>query len=287
MPRPPLLGDGAGVETGVPTAGEAVLWHAPRPGALAGRALEYWLVVYRRTWRGSVVLSFLSPLLYLGAMGYGLGALVDASRGGVEGVPYVQFIAPGVLAAAAMQTAVGEATYPVFGAIKWQRTYFAMLASPLGVADLVLGHLGYLLLRVAGAAAVFLAVGAALGAFRSWWAVAAAVVAVLCGAAHAPIVMAFTARLQHEASGFSLLFRLGLMPMFLFAGTFFPVDQLPPAVRPLAWATPVWHATAAARDLALGRPQWLADAGHVAYLVLWAGVGVWLAVRSMRARLVT
>jgi len=92
--------------------------------------------------------------------------------------------AAGVLVASAMQMSVGEATYPVMGAIKWQRNYYAMLASPLGIADLVLGHLGYLLVRVVTATAAFLLVGALLGAFTSWWALLAGLVAVLCGIAH-------------------------------------------------------------------------------------------------------
>jgi len=258
----------------------------PRAGRYAGRALEYWLMVYRRTWRGNVVSNFLSPLLYLGAMGFGLGALVDAGRGGPEGVPYVEFIAPGVLVATAMQIGVGEATYPVMGAIRWQRQYHAMIASPLGISDLVLGHLGFLLIRLVTAATAFVLVGALLGAFRSWWVVGSALVAVLCGLAHAAPTMAFTARLQNESTGFNLLFRFVVIPMFLFAGTFFPVDQLPGALQPIAWVTPLWHGTAAARDLALGSPRWLEDAGHVGYLVLWLVVGVRLAVLSMRRRLI-
>ena len=290
-PTPPpeqgavLLGTGAQVTTAVPTAHEAVLGATPGAGALWWRVAEYWLIVYRRTWQGSVISGFLSPLLYIAAMGYGLGGLVDRS-GGPEGVPYVQFIAPGVLAANAMTLAVGEATYPVMGAIKWMRNYHAMLATPLGVADLVLGHLGYLVLRVAAVSAVFLAVGTALGAFRSVWALGALGVAVLCGAAHTPVVMAFTGRLENESSGFNLLFRFGLVPMFLFAGTFFPVDQLPAVLRPLAWVTPLWHATAAARDLSLGHVSPGPLAGHLAYLLLWCGVGLWLAVLSLRRRLV-
>jgi lipooligosaccharide transport system permease protein len=160
-----------------------------------------------------------------------------------------------------------------------------MLATPLGIADLVLGHLGYLLIRVVVASAAFLLVGALLGAFASWWALLAGLVAVLCGLAHAAPVMAFSGRLQNEA-GYNLLFRFVVIPMFLFAGTFFPVDQLPAAVRPLAWVTPLWHGTAAARDLALARPDWLAVAGHVAYLLVWLVAGLWLAVRSFRWRLI-
>ena len=114
----------------------------------------------------------------------------------------------------------------------------------------------------------------------------AALVAVLCGAAHAPAVMAFSAAQENDYY-FALLFRFGVLPAFLFAGTFFPVDQLPGWIRPLAWVTPLWHATTASRQLALGTPQWSAIAGHCAYLVLWIVAGVWLAVRVFTRRLVT
>ncbi|HYT10067.1 MAG TPA: inner membrane protein YbjM, partial [Mycobacteriales bacterium] len=101
---------------------------------LALRSLEYWLFQYKRTWRGSVVSTVLFPVLFLASMGLGLGALVDSSASrGVDGLPYLVFLAPGLLAATAMQTGVGESTYPVMGAIKWFKTYLAMLATPLGV----------------------------------------------------------------------------------------------------------------------------------------------------------
>ncbi len=252
-----------------------------RPGALALRALEYWLRFYRRTWRGSLVSGFLAPLLYLGSLGFGLATMV---RRGVDGVPYVLFVAPGVLAANAMQTAVSESTYPVMAAIKWQRQYHAMLAGPLGILDIVLGHLLFIVLRTTLVAAAFLVVGGALGAFRSWWVVLALPVAVLCGAAHAAAVMAFSAAQQNDG-GFNLLFRFGIIPMFLFAGTFFPIAQLPLALRVLARITPLWHATSLIRDLALSRAALGPAALHLAYLVLWLAVGLWLATRSFTRRL--
>jgi len=258
----------------------------PRPGALAWRSLEYWLTVYRRTWRGSVVSGFASPLLYLGALGFGLGTLVDRSGPGqVAGVAYAVYVAPGVLAANAMQTAVGETTYPVMSAIKWHRQYFAMLATPLGVLDILFGQLAFVVFRVFGVSAAFVAVGALLGAFTSPWAALAVGVATLCGAAHAAPVMAFSARLESD-QGFTMLFRFGLIPMFLFAGTFFPIDQLPAVLQPVAWATPLWHATTLCRDLSLGTLSVPADLGHLAYLLLWFGVGTWLAARSFDRRLV-
>jgi lipooligosaccharide transport system permease protein len=236
---------------------------------------------------GSAVSSFLAPLLYLGAMGFGLGSLVDRSGGAsLGGVPYVAFVAPGVLAATAMQTGVGEASYPVMGAVKWQRQYHAMLAAPLGPVDLVVGHAAFIVLRVAIAAVAFTLVAALLGALPSPLAVVAVLVAVLCGAAHVPAVMAFSAAQENDYY-FALLFRFGVLPMFLFAGTFFPVDQLPGWVQPVAWATPLWHGTSAARQLTLGSPDWLAVGAHCAYLLVWCGAGLALAVRVFTRRLVT
>ena len=264
------------------TAAAATMPARRRPGALAPRALEYWLRAYRATWRGSVVSGFLAPLLYLGSLGFGLGTLVGD---GVDGVPYVAFVAPGVLAANAMQTAVGESTYPVMSAIKWQRQYHAMLAAPLGVADLMLGHLAFILLRSLLVSVAFVVVAAALGAFGSWWVLLAVPVAVLCAGAHAAVVMAYAARQENEG-GFNLVYRFTVIPMFLFAGTFFPIGQLPEVIRWVAMATPLWHATELSRQLSLGGMTVAGTAGHLAYLCLWLVVGSWLALTGLRRRLV-
>ena len=105
------------------------------------RVLEYDLHLYRRVWRGSVVVSFLSPLLFLAAMGLGLGGLVNRSAGGVNGVAYILFLAPGLMATTTMQTASSESTYPILAKVYWERTYEAMLSTPLRVRDLVFGEL--------------------------------------------------------------------------------------------------------------------------------------------------
>jgi|tagenome__1003787_1003787.scaffolds.fasta_scaffold20931484_2 lipooligosaccharide transport system permease protein len=277
----------AGIVGRVPTATVSGLPRTPRAGTLWWRSTLYWLTLYRRNWQGSAISNFLAPLLYLGAMGYGLGRLVNSSgTAALDGVPYVQFIAPGVLVATAMQTGVGESTYPVMGAVKWQRQYHAMLAGPMGPVDLVLGTGAFVVLRVAIASAAFTVVAALLGALPSPLALVAALVAVLCGAAHVPATMAFSAA-QESDYNFALLFRFGVLPAFLFAGTFFPVDQLPGWIRPLAWVTPLWHGTTAARQLTLGVPDWPAIAGHCAYLLLWIAVGIPIAVRVFTRRLVT
>jgi lipooligosaccharide transport system permease protein len=256
------------------------------PGRLWDRAFAFWLISYRRVWRASVFEGFVSPLFFLAAIGFGLGVLVDAGPdGGIDGVSYVQFIAPGILAAQAMNTAVGESTYPVLGAIKWFRMYHAMLATPLGVADIALGHLAFVLMRVTITSTAFLVVAWVLGAFGSAWSVLALPVAVLCGMAYATPVFAFSAR-QDGDSGFALLFRFAVMPMFLFSGTFFPVDQLPPVMQPIAWATPLWHGVELSRALAFGTATVAGAVVNVGYLLLWVAGGYVLALRSFRGRLV-
>ena len=257
----------------------------------AAPVLEALLRNYRGTWRASVFSQFFAPLLYLASLGFGLGALVDGgARGGVGGVggaggvPYATFVASGLLAATAMQSAISESTYPVLGSVIWQRGYHAMIATPLRVVDVLAGHLAHIALQLLLGTTAFALVATALGVVRSPWLVVAVPVAVLCGLAHAAPVMAFAVR-QEDDQGFAVIFRLVLVPVFLFAGTFFPVDQLPAVVRPVAWVTPLWHGTEAVRALVLGGRGGWAVLGHVAYLALWAGVGSAVALRQYRRRL--
>ena len=136
--------------------------------AMAVRAFRFWLVNYRRTWRGSVYSSVLSPVLYLGAMGLGLGSLVDShGTASLGGVSYLTFLAPGLMAASAMQTAVGESLYPVFSAVKWQQTYQAAASTPLRPGDIFRGHVLFTTMRLVMNMAVFLAIMVAFGAARS------------------------------------------------------------------------------------------------------------------------
>src|SRR5918992_2029226 len=120
------------------------------------RVLEHNALVYRRTYRGTLFTTFLSPVLFLAAMGLGLGALVDRQAGAaLGGVSYLTFLAPGLLAASAMQTGTFDNTFPVMAKTTWWRTYDAMLATPLGVRDLVLGDLASSAIRLAISAAAF------------------------------------------------------------------------------------------------------------------------------------
>jgi lipooligosaccharide transport system permease protein len=253
--------------------------------ALAPRQFRFWLTNYRRTWKGTVYTSLLSPVLYLGAMGIGLGKLVNAhGTASLGGVSYLAFLAPGLMAAAGMETAIGESTYPVFGSVKWLKTYQAAIATPLRPADLFHGHLLFTSMRLAMNSAVFLAVMTAFGATRSPWALAAVPVTILTGLAFATPIEAYAMTLTKETS-FALIYRFGMIPLFLFSGTFFPITQLPAVVRPVAYATPLWHGVELCRSLSLGTAKLGPSAVHVGYLLAVAGLGIYAGNRTYRRRL--
>jgi lipooligosaccharide transport system permease protein len=244
-----------------------------------------WVTAYKRTWRGSIFGRFLSPLLFLLSMGLGLGSLVDKSAGGVAGVPYLQFVVPGILAAQAMWVAMGESSYQVLGAIRWNMKYHAMLATPIGIGDILLGHLSYVAMQITGATAIFIGVAALFGSFSSWWVLLCLPITVLTGMAFAVPIFAFSAA-QEGDEGFNILFRFIITPLFLFSGTFFPVDQLPVLLRLVAWVTPLWHGVDANRSLALGSPDVAGVLGHTAYLLVLIAIGAWVAHRKFTKRLV-
>ncbi len=265
--------------------GPAAGTRAAGSGRMAVREFRCWLVNYRRTWRGSIYSSVLNPVLYLGAMGLGLGALVDKhGTAGLGGVSYLAFLAPGLLAAQAMQTAIGESTYPVLGSVKWLKTYQAAVATPLRPSDLFRGHLIFTAMRLSMNAAIFLATMTAFGAVRSAWIIAGLPVAVLTGLAFAAPIEAFAVTREKDQS-FAVLFRFVMIPLFLFSGTFFPVSQLPAWIRPLAYLTPLWHGVALCRALSEGTAAWPAALGHVAYLTAVAGAGLYAGCITYRRRL--
>jgi lipooligosaccharide transport system permease protein len=253
--------------------------------ALALRQFQFWLTNYRRTWQGTIYSSVLNPVLYLGAMGLGLGTLVDAhGTASLGGVTYLAFLAPGLMAAAAMQTAIGESTYPVYGSVKWLKTYQAAISTPLSPVDLFRGHMLFTTLRLAMNSIVFLGVMSAFGAVQSLWALACVPAAVLTGLAFAAPIEAYAMTVTKETS-FTLIFRFGLIPLFLFSGTFFPVTQLPALVRPLAYATPLWHGVALCRSLSLGNAQLGPSALHIGYLIAVTALGIFWGNRTYRRRL--
>jgi lipooligosaccharide transport system permease protein len=238
---------------------------AAQPGwpfsSLSFRAFQCWLTVYRRIWRSSIWSSVLGPVCYIGALGLGLGTLVDkhgaASLGGVS---YLAFVAPAMLASGAMNTAMGEASYPVFGSLKWNRIYIGAQASPLRPADIFRGHLMFMTMRIAMNCVVVMVVMWAFGAIESAWVVLAYPSAVLTGLAFAAPIAAWAVTVKVETS-FTYIFRFALMPL--------------------------WHGVALCRAFSLGTAPGdpVGMLGHAAYLVILAAVGIWAGARTYRRRL--
>src|SRR5262249_12607532 len=200
------------------------------------------------------------------------------------GVSYLTFLAPGLLAAAAMEAAVEESTYPVLGSVKWRRTYYAATASPLRPPDIYHGHLLFTTMRLALNSAICRLVMAVFGAIASPWALAALPVAVLTGMAFAAPIEAWAITVKKDTS-FALIFRFGLIPLFLFSGTFFPVSQLPVWIRPLAYVTPLWNGVALCRSLSLGTATLGSALVHVGYLAALTVVSIAIGHRTYRRRL--
>jgi lipooligosaccharide transport system permease protein len=256
-----------------------------RRWSFAVREFRFWLTDYRRTWRGSIISSVLGPLLYLGAMGAGLGSLVNRhAHATLGGVSYLAFIAPGLLAATAMQTAFGETLYPVLGSVKWIKNYFAAAASPLRPADVFRGHLMFVAMRLTMNCGIFLGIIAAFGGAHSPLVIFALPVAVLTGLAFAPALMAWAVTRTRDTS-FSVLMRFLMIPLFLFSGTFFPVTQLPVWLRPVAYVSPLWHGVELCRALSLGTAGLASAAVHVGYLLVLAAAGFGAAQVTYRRRL--
>ncbi len=252
--------------------------------APTGRLVEAAARVYRRTWRGSVLSTFLSPVLFLLAMGVGLGKLVDAGNSDL-GVEYLAYLAPGLLASTAMTTAASESSFPVMAGIKWRKTYDAILATPIRVADIVAGHLGWIAIRLTFVTLVYAGMMTAFGATTVLQGLLAVPPALLTGIAVASVVTAYTARLKNE-QGLASLFRWGITPLFLFSGTFFPISQLPGWMHPVAYATPLFHGVELCRSIALDLPSQVSPWASIGYLVAMTAAGWLLSARLMRRRLV-
>ncbi|MFI1996707.1 ABC transporter permease [Actinoplanes sp. NPDC020271] len=252
---------------------------------LSFHAFEYWAYRHRRTWRSTAFPTLMAPVLYLAAMGLGLGGLIDRGAGAdLGGLRYVVFLTPGILVATTMQTAVQESSWPVLGAMRWWKSYLAMRVTPLRAVDMLTGHLMFITVRLFITSAAFLAVAAAFGVLQSLWALVAVPVAVLCGLAHAAPVAGY-AIARNSERGFASLFRFGVLPMFLFSGAFFPIEQLPAKLEVVAYVIPLWHGIDLCRDLVLGRASVGSALVHVTYLLAWVAAGFTLALRSYRRKL--
>lgn len=264
--------------------------HGPVPtsGSTVSRVFEHRLMAYRRTFRSTIFTSFVTPTLFLAAMGLGLGSYVDdGSSASLGGISYLVFLAPGLLAAAAMNSAAFEATFPIMSGLTWSRIYHAMYATPISARDVTLGNLLFIAARLLLICTVFTIVIVLFDAAESPLIVLAIPAAVLTGMAFAAPIAAFSAT-QKTPIKFNALFRFVITPLFLFSGTFFPVSSLPPVMQVVAWFTPLYHGLNLTRGLSLGTitADPVAAVVDVLFLSAFVIVGTYFAIRTIGARLV-
>ncbi|MDX6287758.1 MAG: lipooligosaccharide transport system permease protein [Frankiales bacterium] len=232
----------------------------------AARMIERNAMVYRRTWL-ILVSGVFEPLFYLLSIGVGIGKLLTQDLHAPNGdlVTYTAFVAPALLASSAMNGAVFDATFNMFFKLKYAKTYDAILATPVSVRDVALGEIAWALLRGALYAVAFLCVMAAMGLVHSWWALAALPTATLIGFTFAALGMAGTSYMRGWQD-FQYV-TLGVLPLFLFSATFYPLDRYPGWMQLVVEATPLYHGVALMRSLILGGVG-ISDLGHAAYLLV-------------------
>jgi lipooligosaccharide transport system permease protein len=243
-----------------------------------GGAVVVWerqFLHFTRVWRTSLLGALAQPVLYLLGMGLGVGSLVDrgASSGDIlGGVSYLAFIAPALVAVATMQVSAQDSMWPMMDGFKWSNAYRAMTATPLTPAHvaggLALWHATRALITATGVAVALLL----FADTRTWGLVLAVPAGVLTGLAFALPITAWTATREVDGS-FPVILRFGIIPMFLFGGVFYPVDQLPAAAAWVAMATPLWHGVELARAAVLGTLGVADAAVHVAVLLGYTAVG--------------
>jgi lipooligosaccharide transport system permease protein len=236
--------------------------------------LGYWLLRYRRTWRGTVVISIVNPALFLAALGAGLGPLVDRHQSSyLHGVAYVAFLAPGLLAAAMMQTAFVESAGPVAFAARSGGAYRAALATPVEPGELYLGHLLFIAFRLGTSGAAFAFVAWCFGAVPGARLPAVVGAALLTGLAFAAPLAAWAVSVQRTAL-LTGLFRFLVMPLYMFSGTFFSPSQLPAWLHSIVSVTPLYHGVQLCRSLSLGTATAGATIEHVGYLSSLTVLGI-------------
>jgi lipooligosaccharide transport system permease protein len=248
-------------------------------GAL--RVLNRHLRVFFRTWRHNLMFNVVEPLLYLSAMGFGLGAFVQE----INGMSYIQFIAPGMVALSAMYSATFECTYGTFVRLHYEKTFHAMLATPVTVRDVVLGEILYGTMKNVVFGTVILGVVAALGQIQSLYALAIPLLLFIHGLVFAAMAMCYTALIDN-IDYLNYYITLVILPFFLFGGLYFPVNSLPVWVQTVNWINPLYHTVELCRALALGQAAaslWI----HVLVLAFMGAIVLPFPIKLMEKKLLS
>ena len=240
-------------------------------------------------WKGIIaIVAIGNPLFYLVAIGIGVGVLVNQNSGtsGTGGVEYITFIAPALLASAALTGAMDEAMFPVMEGFKWRKLFYAMNATPITGPQIALGVFIAAMIRVAFTVICYWVLLVAFGIVtisQSWDVIP---VTMFAAGAFAAIIMGITAKVKNDDHFMTILGRLVVMPMFLFSGTFFPLESMPRFLQPIGWISPLWHATELGRYFSYGysisAPMIFT---HFAYLAAMLATGFAIANRTFTVRL--
>jgi lipooligosaccharide transport system permease protein len=242
----------------------------------------------RAFFRTIALTSLFNPLMYILALGVGIGSYIDRRGGsqGLGGVSYLTFVGPALLASAALTAAFEETSFPVMGGFKWTREFWAMNSTPISARQIANGILLAALFRVVFTVLVFWACLAAFGAMPGPASFLSAPASILAGLAFGSVIMAIASRLEEDEGWFAAINRLIIAPMFLFSGTFFPLERLPLGLQWIGWISPLWHGTQLGRIAAFGlrEPAWLV-ACHALFLASMLALGLGLSWASFRRRL--
>lgn len=233
-----------------------------------------------------ISIAVASPTLYLIAIGLGVGKLINHHSGGVDGVSYLTFLAPALLATAAIQTAMDEVVFTTIQGFKWGKIFYAMNATPLTGRQIADGVFLSAMLRTAFSVIVYGTVIYLFGGItsaRGWLAV---LVGLLAGAAFGALLLGISAWIKKDDQFFNILGRFIMMPLFLFSGTFYQLSTLPIYLRWVGWISPIWHSTELGRFMTYGHHiSPLMFVLHFTYLFVMLGFGLSLAYRQFEARL--
>jgi lipooligosaccharide transport system permease protein len=239
-------------------------------------------------WTSIAAFSLGNPVLYLFSVGIGIGALVDANGGSSElgGVTYLTFLAPALLASAALASFQEEMSFPIMEGFEWDKSFFAMNATPINGRDIVNGIVAASVLKTAVTVGIYEAVLLAFGAIDLSVALPMFFSALITGIAFGAVMMAVTSYIKNDDGFFAIIGRFVIAPMVMFSGTYYPLESMPIYLQWVGWISPLWHGTDLGRVISYGSPQqgWIVIS-HWIYLATWLVVGLTLAYRQVSKRL--
>ena len=244
------------------------------------------LLNMRKFIRIILLYSIANPLFYLLAIGAGVGTLINKNSGGIDGVPYLVFLAPALLANAAIQGSMDETIFPTLAGFLWNKTFFGMNSTPLGGRQIALGVYLAAMARNIFTVLCYYAIMALFGVLKAPHAWLAIPAGVLAGAAFGAVMLAIAGNAKNEDHFFTFVGRFILQPMFFLSGTFFPLDSIPIYLRWIGWISPLWHATDLGRYLTYGHEiSFSLEMIHVLYLFAMLVIGLAFAFRAFEKRL--